>query len=429
MMILALGATSLMEVHASIPPRFGIRTSIRTMSGSRSAALSTASAPSPASPTTWMSSSAASTISSPRRKRAWSSTTRTRIGSLRGEPASVLMLTTPSPASSPCSGPKLSAIVPPPEGCGCCAIANPRQRPTGWAGVAMISCPDDSEVTERYAKGSHAGAPGGAQALQGHRLSCHPEGSATRRVSGRGRVRPGDHRVRAQVDDAVVVGVPPVDDTRFLGLGVDEQIEVMPDQLHLVERLVEGHRGGDVGLLADHEGAFTLDLQRADLLRGHAVRLFLVNGLPVAVERRRARNVVGDLGSRESPCAPARVALVVLLAQPGVQLLGRQVECRVRVAGCRFRPDHRTAGAERDLHSVTTVGLSGVRLLGHLDVEADHLAIELLDLLQLQLLGHVLAEPLGHLGLAALDDDVHAELRSRIAPPRCGASPFCTRLR
>ena len=46
-----------MAVQASIPPRLGIRTSIRTMSGSRSAALSTASAPSPASPTTWMSSS------------------------------------------------------------------------------------------------------------------------------------------------------------------------------------------------------------------------------------------------------------------------------------------------------------------------------------------------------------------------------------
>ena len=57
MMIFALGATSLMEVHASMPPRLGIRTSISTMSGSRSAALSTASAPSPASPTTWMSSS------------------------------------------------------------------------------------------------------------------------------------------------------------------------------------------------------------------------------------------------------------------------------------------------------------------------------------------------------------------------------------
>ena len=57
MMILALGATSLMAVQASMPPRRGIRTSISTMSGSRSAALSTASAPSPASPTTWMSSS------------------------------------------------------------------------------------------------------------------------------------------------------------------------------------------------------------------------------------------------------------------------------------------------------------------------------------------------------------------------------------
>jgi hypothetical protein len=53
--ILALGTTSLMAVHASIPLRRGIRTSISTMSGSRADARSTASAPSLASPTTSMS--------------------------------------------------------------------------------------------------------------------------------------------------------------------------------------------------------------------------------------------------------------------------------------------------------------------------------------------------------------------------------------
>ena len=123
-----------------------------------------------------------------------------------------------------------------------------------------------------------------------------------------------------------------------------------------------------------------------------------------------------DLGSRHATNAPAVVAFLVLPAQPRLQLAGGQIKRCVRVACCRLRPDHRTSGAQRDLHSVRAVGLPGVVLLGHLDVEADHLAVELLDLLQLQLLGHVLAEPLGHLGLAALDDDVHAELRSRITP-------------
>jgi len=102
MMILLLGTASLMAVHASMPPRLGIRTSISTMSGVVSAAFSTASAPSSASPTTSMSGSCSSTISRPRRNNAWSSTTRTRIGSPvpggKGArvPLSVISVTKPS---------------------------------------------------------------------------------------------------------------------------------------------------------------------------------------------------------------------------------------------------------------------------------------------------------------------------------------------
>src|SRR5262249_761113 len=93
-----------------------------------------------------------------------------------------------------------------------------------------------------------------------------------------------------------------------------------------------------------------------------------------------------------------------------------------------FRTDHRTTGVQRDLHPVAMIRLPGVELLGHLDVEADHLAVEFLDLVQF--LGHVLTEPLGHLGLAALDDDVHAELRSRTTPcdqerALCGGRAGC----
>ena len=45
-MILTLGTASLIAVHASMPPRLGIRTSIRTMSGVVSTVFCTASAPS-----------------------------------------------------------------------------------------------------------------------------------------------------------------------------------------------------------------------------------------------------------------------------------------------------------------------------------------------------------------------------------------------
>ena len=70
MTIFELGATSFIARHASMPLLLGIRMSIRTTSGSDSPAFSTASVPSLASPTSSMSSSAARTISSPRRNSA-----------------------------------------------------------------------------------------------------------------------------------------------------------------------------------------------------------------------------------------------------------------------------------------------------------------------------------------------------------------------
>ena len=67
MMILVDGTSSLIAMHASIPDRRGIRTSISTTSGSSSSARRIASDPSPASPTMSMSSSWPRTSSSPRR--------------------------------------------------------------------------------------------------------------------------------------------------------------------------------------------------------------------------------------------------------------------------------------------------------------------------------------------------------------------------
>ena len=81
MMILADGTASLIARQASMPERLGIRMSSRMTSGAALAARSVPSMPSPASPTTSMPGSTASSIVSPRRKSSWSSTTRTRIGS------------------------------------------------------------------------------------------------------------------------------------------------------------------------------------------------------------------------------------------------------------------------------------------------------------------------------------------------------------
>src|SRR5262245_51694743 len=59
----------------------------------------------------------------------------------------------------------------------------------------------------------------------------------------------------SQSDHAVVVALAPVDHGRLLVLLVDEQVEVVTDELHLVERLAEGHRCCMVGLLADDRGS------------------------------------------------------------------------------------------------------------------------------------------------------------------------------
>src|ERR1700742_851482 len=53
-------------------------------------------------------------------------------------------------------------------------------------------------------------------------------------------------------DQPVVVGVPAVHDARLVALLVVEKEEVMADELHLIERVVDGHRLGRM-LLGAHE--------------------------------------------------------------------------------------------------------------------------------------------------------------------------------
>ncbi len=83
-----------------------------------------------------------------------------------------------------------------------------------------------------------------------------------------------------------------VDDRGSLALLVDEQVEVVADQLHLVERLVERHRAGRVGLLAHHERAVAGDRDRADLALGGGRR------------RPRASGPIRRPASRRAPVRP-----------------------------------------------------------------------------------------------------------------------------
>src|SRR5215813_12781556 len=74
-------------------------------------------------------------------------------------------------------------------------------------------------------------------------------------------------------DDPVVVGVATVHDAGAAGLLVHEQVEVVADQLHVEERVVDGHRLGVVLFLPDDVPGLVLVLPRAQLGAGVGDRL------------------------------------------------------------------------------------------------------------------------------------------------------------
>src|SRR5664280_1735130 len=178
MMIFVEGASSLIARQASMPDVRGIRTSIRTTSGKSSSVRRIASTPSPASPTMEISGSWPSTSSRPRRYRTWSSATNTLMG---------------SPGS--------------PTPCVPCSAASP----------ILVTLPS-----------WHADAIRASYKLPVRR-PYHFEA-----LSGDARLLLRD----VQMDHAVGPAAATVDDAGLVGVLVMEQVEVVTDQLHLVQRLV-----------------------------------------------------------------------------------------------------------------------------------------------------------------------------------------------
>src|SRR6478735_4952581 len=76
--------------------------------------------------------------------------------------------------------------------------------------------------------------------------------TAPRRAKDAARASAGsrDLLVGLEVQDAVAPATTPVDDARAVRVGVVEEEEVVADELHLVDGVLEGHRGGRVDLLA-----------------------------------------------------------------------------------------------------------------------------------------------------------------------------------
>src|SRR5215831_20044091 len=238
-----------------MPVVFGIRMSISTTSGTASLAISTASAPSEAWPTSSMPSSSSRTISSPRRNRAWSSAMSTRMGSAFGW--SVLAGGLPLPVIPAAPGAVVGRSVTAAPSAKLAVHSTVRvDDPLGpvvlWLELALVD-------------------------------------------------------LLHEADDAVVVPATAVDNAELPALAVVVGEEVVADQLHLEQRLIDGHRVGCVELLPDDERTFAFHLDRHQAGHGRlGFGLVLVAGEGVGVVlRQRGQR---DYGLRPAPPVHPRLA-------------------------------------------------------------------------------------------------------------------------
>jgi hypothetical protein len=97
---------------------------------------------------------------------------------------------------------------------------------------------------------------------------------------------------------------------------------------------------------------------------------------------------------------------VVGLAGLGTESFDSLVESRHLVLGGGLGTYDRALTADRDLYRNCLAGLSGIGLLGYLDVDPDDSLVVLLELGEL--LFDMTAEPVRHLTVPAFDHDLHA---------------------
>jgi hypothetical protein len=208
-----------------------------------------------------------------------------------------------------------------------------------------------------------------------------------------------------QADEAVVVGVPAVDDRRLAGVGALEEVEVVADELHLVEGLVDGHRRSGM-LLLPHDPPGEVLVEVGDV--GAVAELAVGGGSGREAD---LGGVVGHAHAGGGAPAVVHAAAVGRAAQAVVELGGGHVERRVEVGAVGLGPDDGTLSAEGDLHALAVGRLARVLLVEELHVHPQdlQLAVEAVDLTDLVL--DVLAVVLGDFDVTTTDDDLHETSR------------------
>ena len=191
-----------------------------------------------------------------------------------------------------------------------------------------------------------------------------------------------------------------VDDGRAAGGLVDEEVEVVADELHLGQRVIDGHRVGRV-LLGAH------DLAELNLLDLILVRIGLRSGLRGLLDQGSGGLAHGHGGA---VAGAADLAAGLDLAQGALHLAQGGLEGGVEAVLLRLGAGEVALARGGDLDAVGTIRAAGVRLVLQLDVEERQGRIEALNLgeLALDTLGEVLrdlhvAPGDGHLGIGAED--------------------------
>src|SRR4051794_69758 len=207
--------------------------------------------------------------------------------------------------------------------------------------------------------------------------------------------------VHVERDDPVVVAAAAVDHGRPLALLVDEEIEVVADELHLVQGLLEGDRRGLMGLLAHHERTVTGHRHRADLVLDVAVVLHGGAGRSTGPGHRS-----GDRLGR----VLAAMDLAAVGGAPHLRrhLVQREVERSHLVLGGCLGPQDRSLRLRGQLDPYLALRLSGVALSLQQHLDPDDPMVVLLEARELVL--HVLAKALRDLALPTADHNVHADL-------------------
>src|SRR5680860_386881 len=182
-------------------------------------------------------------------------------------------------------------------------------------------------------------------------------------------------RAHVKMDDTVVIAFAAVDDARLHAVLLHEQVEVMADQLHLVERLIECHDLRVVGLLPDDERAIAHHLKRTFLADGdvvlvaHSSVFSLDDHCRCCGNRNRAPVAVVDPRSINGP------------AQPRLQFVDHGVQGRMLVGRRRLGADSRTARPQCHFDAGCAVMLAWILFVGDFDFDAKDLValVVLLD--------------------------------------------------